>query len=184
MSANTASPPASNIPADPLDQLKDIHLPDAVSWWPLAPGWWILLVLFLIMVAVAIYLYFRSQRKSRQEIIIEQALQLLHTLQEQSLSSKALITALSELLRRTAISLYGREMIANLAGKNWLLFLNDYGSTKAFTEGVGQAFADQPYRPEVDYHRQALLGLTDDWLKKQLLKSLEKERQEKEKYNA
>ncbi len=20
--------------------LRDLHLPDAVGWWPLAPGWW------------------------------------------------------------------------------------------------------------------------------------------------
>jgi cbb3-type cytochrome oxidase subunit 3 len=174
MSANPTPTSPSNMPTDPLDKLKDIHLPDAVSWWPLAPGWWILLVLFLLMIAIAIYLYIRSQRKSRQEIIIEQALQLFDSLQEQSLNPKALIMELSKLLRRTAISLYGRGKVANLAGQHWLLFLNDYGSTKAFTEGVGQALADQPYRPEVDYHRQALLGLTHDWLKKQLLKAMEK----------
>ncbi len=184
MSANSLPVATSNIPTDPLDKLKDIHLPDAVSWWPLALGWWVLLVLCLTIIVLGIYLYIRSQRQTRQEIIIEQALQLFDTLQTQSLSAKTLIAELSALLRRTAISLYGREIIANLAGRNWLLFLNEYGSTKAFTEGVGQAFADQPYRPKVDYHRQALLGLTHDWLKKQLLKSLEKERQEKEKHDA
>ena len=20
--------------------LRDLHLPDAIGWWPLAPGWW------------------------------------------------------------------------------------------------------------------------------------------------
>jgi len=31
--------------------LKDIHLPDAITWWPLAIGWWLLIV----MVIAAIY---------------------------------------------------------------------------------------------------------------------------------
>ncbi|MDP7406676.1 MAG: DUF4381 domain-containing protein, partial [SAR324 cluster bacterium] len=27
---------------DPLAALRDVHLPPAVSWWPPAPGWWII----------------------------------------------------------------------------------------------------------------------------------------------
>jgi hypothetical protein len=161
---------ANTAPVDLLDNLKDIHLPSAVSWWPLAVGWWVVLALFLIMMAVGVYLYLRSQRKTKQERIIEQSMQLFNALQQQSLPPKALIIELSELLRRTAISLYGRETIAHLAGDDWLQFLNKQGLTTAFTHGVGRALADQPYRPDVDYNRQALLGLTHDWLKKQLFK--------------
>ncbi len=171
MSPNTAT---NTPPVDALDKLKDIHLPSDVSWWPLAPGWWILLALFFLIFALFIYLYIRSQRQSRQEIIIEQALQVFDNLQQQSLNPKALITELSALLRRTAISLYGREKVANLAGEKWLLFLDQYGATQAFSNGVGQAFADQPYRPEVAYNQQALLALTQNWLKKQLVKTAEK----------
>ena len=171
MNPNTAT----NTPSvDALDKLKDIHLPSDVPWWPLAPGWWILLALFFLMFALVIYLYIRSQRPSHQEIIIEQALELLDELQEQSLNPKALITELSALLRRSAISLYGREKVANLAGEKWLLFLDQYGATQAFSNGVGQAFADQPYRADVIYKRQALLALTQDWLKKQLIKTAKK----------
>ncbi len=171
MSIIAAANPAST---GVLANLKDIHLPTAVSWWPLAPGWWALLALFLLMIALAVYLYIRSQRKTAQEIIIDQALHLFHQLQQQSLAPKTLIMELSELLRRTAISLYGRDEIANLAGDDWLHFLNKQGSTKAFTDGVGRALAEQPYRPDVDYNRKALLGLTDNWLKKQLLSASEK----------
>ena len=174
MSIIAAANPASNAPVDALANLKDIHLPNAVSWWPLAPGWWVLLALFLLMIALAVTLTIRSRRKTSQEIIIDQALQLFNQLQQQSLTPKDLIMELSELLRRTAISLYGRDEIANLAGDDWLRFLNKQGSTKAFTDGVGRALAEQPYRPDVDYNREALLGLTDDWLKKQLLSASEK----------
>ena len=30
--------------------LKDIHLPDVGLWWPLAPGWWLLLILVLLVI--------------------------------------------------------------------------------------------------------------------------------------
>ena len=29
--------------------LKDIHLPADVPWWPLAPGWWVLLAALLVL---------------------------------------------------------------------------------------------------------------------------------------
>ncbi|MGB4246521.1 MAG: DUF4381 family protein, partial [Pseudohongiellaceae bacterium] len=35
--------------ADPLSQLADIHLPEPIGFWPPAPGWWVLLVLLLVV---------------------------------------------------------------------------------------------------------------------------------------
>jgi len=32
---------------NPLVNLKDIHLPPPVSFWPPAPGWWILALLMI-----------------------------------------------------------------------------------------------------------------------------------------
>ena len=37
--------------ANPLDQLKDIHTPDAIGLWPPAIGWYLVLI-FLIAVLV------------------------------------------------------------------------------------------------------------------------------------
>ena len=31
-----------------LEQLADIHLPTEISYWPPAPGWWILSILVVI----------------------------------------------------------------------------------------------------------------------------------------
>ena len=42
-------PPETNI-AEPLADLRDIHLPQPISWWPPAPGWWILLGLLLVSI--------------------------------------------------------------------------------------------------------------------------------------
>ncbi len=47
---------------DPLAQLRDIHLPEAIGWWPPAPGWWLLTLLFILALAFTVrYLLTRRQ---------------------------------------------------------------------------------------------------------------------------
>ena len=28
--------------------LRDLHLPEGIGWWPLAPGWWVVIALVMI----------------------------------------------------------------------------------------------------------------------------------------
>lgn len=47
-----------------LEQLRDIHLPQAVQWWPPAPGWWIVTALTLaLLVWLVRYLQGRYRRR-------------------------------------------------------------------------------------------------------------------------
>ena len=44
--------------------LRDIHLPEAISWWPPAIGWWILAVLIPVILYLLFKLYQRVTRKT------------------------------------------------------------------------------------------------------------------------
>ncbi|PCJ36311.1 MAG: hypothetical protein COA75_07800 [Cellvibrionales bacterium] len=47
-----------------LEQLRDIHLPEAVPWWPPAPGWWIVAALLLALtIWLSRYLQARYRRQ-------------------------------------------------------------------------------------------------------------------------
>ncbi len=48
---------------DPLAQLRDIHLPEAIGWWPPAPGWWILTLLLLVSTTFTIRYLIRRRRQ-------------------------------------------------------------------------------------------------------------------------
>lgn len=52
-------------PGDPLQQLHDIVEAQPVGWWPLAPGWWILMLIAACLIIWSfIFLYKRHKRLS------------------------------------------------------------------------------------------------------------------------
>lgn len=149
--------------ADPLAQLHDIHLPPPVGWWPPAIGWWLLLGLILLA-TIAIWWWLRHWRS---QAFRREALRELQQLRQTS-DALARITALSILLRRTALAIAPREVVAGLTGLAWLHFLDNSGNTNRFSTGPGKLLLDAPYRPamEEETNTDALLNLAEDWIKK------------------
>lgn len=95
-----------------LARLHDLVLPPAVPWWPPAPGWYVVLAL-LIIISVLILIRLASRYHAnayRREAARELA----------SLKSSA---AIAELLRRTALAIAPRSVIAEKTGTAWLDWL-------------------------------------------------------------
>ena len=66
-------------PQDPLAQLQPLREPELISWWPLAPGWWLLCgLLFLLLLSLTWWLL----RRYRANAYRRQALRQLDQLQE------------------------------------------------------------------------------------------------------
>lgn len=156
-----------NQATDPLAQLRDIHLPAAVNWWPLAPGWWG--VGALIVGALVLGLWWR--RKRHQRYYQRVALRHLERLEEQYRSEpETLVRELSPLLRRAAALHYPDS--AGLTGAQWLEFLDRtldaQTQTHPFRDGVGTCLGHGPYRPALDskLDTRALVELSRRWLKK------------------
>lgn len=94
--------------AGSLDRLHDIVLPQAVSWRPLAPGWYVILVLLLV---VCVYLGYRSWRRWQANAYRRKALQELADVKESP--------AIAELLRRTALAVVPRSDVAQKTDSVW-----------------------------------------------------------------
>jgi hypothetical protein len=151
-------------PTDPLSELRDIHLPETIGW-QLAPGWPILAILLLAALAFTLI---RLVRRHRQRAFRREALVLFDALKADSEQSPPeRVQAIASLLKRVAISRYGRDETAGLTGEAWLAFLDKTGNTTAFTEGAGRALGDALYRPDSEADVDALINLSLAWIRRQ-----------------
>ncbi|QQP95736.1 DUF4381 domain-containing protein [Lysobacter enzymogenes] len=122
--------------------LRDVHLPGAPSWWPLAPGWWLLLA---VSAALALSLWWwqrrRARRKREAERVFDEALAAAAT-------PVAQVAAISELLRRAGRR---RDRAADtLDGQAWLEFLDRGSKRDDFAAGPGRLLLEGGYRRQVD----------------------------------
>ena len=149
----------------PVLALRDIHLPPAPPFWPLAPGWWIVAALVLAAITWGgIRLWKRAHLRSQRRRVIDALGQLERGLATER-SAEAL-ARISLLLRRLALARFPRERVAGLSGDAWLRFLDESGGDGRFAEGPGRVLADGPYRRTLpgDLDPAGLAALVRDWV--------------------
>ena len=121
-------------PAD-LSKLHDIVTPPDVSWWPLAPGW---LVLLAIAIAALCYYIYRFLRKWKGNAYRREALNQLNAAESAS--------HIAEILKRTALVVAPREKIAQLNGGSWIDWLSEQSGAEP-SEEVRTALTRSLYHP-------------------------------------
>jgi hypothetical protein len=133
---------------DPLEQLRGLHLPEEIGLWPPAPGWWLLVGLFMLVV-IATVAAVRARRRS----VRSHALRELEALTERwsrDSDFQTMAAEVSMLLRRIALKRYGQETVAALHGESWQRFLSktgDSASEEAWDPDIGRILALAPYAP-------------------------------------
>lgn len=126
--------------------LRDLHLPDAIGWWPLAPGWWVVIVLALagLVWLVRLYVIARSNSAARRYALR----QLEHYCDEYTRHGDAVAfgSQVSELVRRTMLAYAPRGEVAGLTGEEWLAWLDRDLDRSHFVAGDGRPLIEWPYR--------------------------------------
>ncbi len=124
-SQSAVAPPPQQAPANnPLDQLRDIHLPDQIDPFPYAPGWWIILALLLIAIAFYLFQLYKKQQALRLLKPAKAEINQLRSLPQDQLSAHS-IAKLSALLKRVCLIYFPKRSVASLNGYEWLIFLNE-----------------------------------------------------------
>ncbi len=141
--------------------LRDIHLPDAIGWWPLAPGWWILMAFFIIGTSGSVFLWRKLTHKTVKNIA---RLELISIRNNMNLTTMEKVQALSVLLRRVCLSSFPRNQVASLTGAAWLKFLDSHSEGQKFTQGPGKILAEAPYTRNTIIDIECLFDLCHDWI--------------------
>ena len=152
---------------DPLAQLRDIHLPDPISWWPPAIGWWLLVALLgaAIIYGLRWFLNQRAYNCYRTE-----ALRSLDQLKTSFINDRLRhCQEILGLLRRTAKTAYPQLSLESEPTPSMLSRLNQCCANPVFNENLQQRLGDLPYQenPEIPPSLlQELDETTRKWLKK------------------
>ncbi len=105
-----------NESAASLDRLHDLTLPPPVPWWPPAPGWYVVAGFVGANVLVLAYGWWAAWRANAYRRV---------ALRELRAADHA--AAIAALLRRTALAVVPRPVVAGKSGAAWLDWLSAHG---------------------------------------------------------
>jgi len=106
-----------------LDQLKEIHLPEPINLWPIAPGWLLLALITLGgLIAIGWFSYKRIAKNQYRRLAIKQLIMHFNDYKNHQ-SDRQLVVLVNRLLKTVAIQRYPSERCAGLSGHMWVTFL-------------------------------------------------------------
>lgn len=180
--APAQQPVAKQLPPEVLQQLqaqgkpqqaelRDIHLPSAVPWFPPALGWW--MVLALIIAAITVLYKAYKQRRAHKAAApinwrpaLQEELKQIQNQFKHSQNQQQLAVELSQLLRKTVMKENPQQanQLAGLTGSAWLAALDQhFGYGTVFSQSA-IALTQAPYNPNIVFNADSLIKMVSDAL--------------------
>ncbi len=122
LTENIISPTPVNLPAlenIDLNNLKDLVLPASPSVFPLAFGWWILIIILFFLICFICFFIYRHYFSTKAYALLE-----LKHISNKNLPDFLFIREISKLLRRVSLFLYPKQGVGQLSEQSWSDFLH------------------------------------------------------------
>ena len=126
--------------------IRDLHLPPEIGWWPLAPGWWGLIAIVVLLLVVLLRFAMRRYAASDARRLALKQVERARADFAADGDVIKLASRLSELLRRTMLAYARRQDVAGLTGAEWQAWLDRDLEQPLFTQGAGSELLRLPYR--------------------------------------
>ncbi|MCC5855942.1 MAG: DUF4381 domain-containing protein [Idiomarina sp.] len=140
-----------------LQQLHDISEADTSQLWPLAWGWWIVILLTLLTFALTRYGW---RRYSQRHHVRKQALNALKTAHVRR------ATELTALCKRVALHYFPTQPIEEMTGPTWLEFMQQtLPMHRQIDQNALNLIAQSMYGPEQEQSLSEYQMLAERWLR-------------------
>jgi len=126
--------------------IRDLHLPAEIGWWPLAPGWWVLIAIAACFLGWFAWRQWVAWRRGRARRAALREFGRLVVQYRNSGDAVLFAKQLSQLLRRAMLAYAPRGEVAGLTGESWLQWLDSGLEERPFATGAGRNIEVLPYR--------------------------------------
>ncbi len=149
---------------DLLAQLKDIHSAPTVSWWPPAPGWWLLaLLVFTLLFWFGRRMVSRYRIHQRRQQMLGWIDHLNATVDPQK-DPHSYLATLNRVFKIVALRAFPTRHCAQMAGHDWTGFLQQNLHSNKQDEALS-VLAAGPYQPVPEFDPAAISALARAWIK-------------------
>lgn len=145
-----------------LLNLRDIQAPPPPGPWPLAPGWWIIIV--ILGLATGYWTIRRYRQRQGYFLLARAELDRLAKKYFVDRDHQSLVLGLSMWIRQVALLAYPRRQIGGLTGEAWVQFLDEPLGGREFLRGPGYIFAGEVYAARVQVDADRLVQVCRTWL--------------------
>lgn len=152
---NPSAPPPDSTSAQLLAGLEPNIEPEAIGFWPPAPGWWLLgclTAVFCFLAGRRLWKQRKANRYRRQALRTANALYRQHGDGSHAPpDTMALAKEYNRLLKAVALHTWPRARVASLYGERWLQFLGKTQQNQRDAQALSALglvlYAAQPPRP-------------------------------------
>lgn len=160
----------SDTAANELKQLKDLALPEPISWFPHTWAWF---ALFAAIFCALIYVLYRWFRRYHANAYRREALQELEHIEDVLIQSNNAVSAsqqLARVLKRVALVSWPRTKVARLSGDEWISFMQKHLPGKV-DSGLATFIGEDEYRgelppPKLSRWKSRIMPSARDWIRR------------------